>query len=163
MSTIKGLNYSDMGISVSKQLGSDKEVKDLNKTDYSDGLSQAELQKIDTNGDGVITEKEFKAACKNEGITDKNAKNYWQTLTLFTKATSKSGKNGSSTVSQKDNTGRTIETEFDKAGNVVSKKIIGTDNSTVTTTYNKNGKPTSTKYSNGKEINYYYDSKNKLT
>ena len=82
---------------------------------------------------------------------------------MFTQATSKAGKNGSSTVSQKDSTGRTIETEFDKAGNVVSKKITATDKSTVTTTYNAKGNPKKTTYSNGNEINYEYDSKNKLT
>ena len=164
MSTsIKGLNYADMGISGTKQLGSNTEVQDAGKTNLKDGLSEAELKKIDTNDDGVITEKEYLAACKKDGITDKNAKNYWQTLTLFTQATSKAGKNGSSTVSQKDSTGRTIETEFDKAGNVVSKKITATDNSTVTTTYNAKGKPQKTTYSNGNEIKYEYDSKNKLT
>ena len=142
MSEIKALNYQSVGIYGNNQLGSNNKVQN-EQTDYSDGLSKKELQQIDKNKDGIITEQEFKAACVAEGVLEKNTELYWDNLTAFTKAMSKKDKNGNTTVTQNIKS-NTVDTVVDAAGNALSTTTTQSFGESNTTNYNANGVKTST-------------------
>ena len=136
MGEVTSLNYKALGLSGNAQLGSSTKS---DKTDYTDGLSKAELEKMDTNKDGIITEEEFKKAYKG-----KDADKYWSTYTSFYKASTKTAANGTSTVTQTLPNGTKVQSTFDKAGNLTGYKNVKTnkDKSVTTTTYDKTGAKT---------------------
>ncbi|WP_286008917.1 hypothetical protein, partial [Methanobrevibacter woesei] len=134
MGEVTSLNYKALGISGNSQLGSDS--KSTGKTDFTDGLSASELKQIDKDGDGIITEAEFKKAYKGE-----DADKYWATYTSFYKSSTKKNANGTSSVTQTLDDGTKVQSNFDKDGNLTGYKKVATgkDDSTTTIVYNKDG------------------------
>ncbi len=152
MGEVTSLNYKALALSGTAQLGSDTKS---NGTNLTDGLSVSELESMDTNGDGIITEAEFKAA-----YTGSDADTYWNTYINFYNASSKTSSDGTTTVTQVDADGTTVESTYDKDGNLTSyqKIVTNADGSTDTSVYDANGTLTqvTTAYRDGssKSVNY---------
>ena len=138
MTEISAINYYALSF------GNQKANSTSNDTDYTDGLSVSEMQKLDTNGDGMVTEAEFKA-----GFNGKDASKYWDTYKKFYNVTSQSNK-----VTQKLDNGAVVETTLDTNGKMKSYKITSPSKSGgVVRTYNNNGEVTSIT-SNGTTVQY---------
>ena len=80
------INYLSLGLSGTSQICAVDGAVATEETDLTDGLSLSELEKIDKNGDGEITEAEFKAAF---GGDSKEAQTYWNTYKSFYNSTLK--------------------------------------------------------------------------
>lgn len=137
MGEVSALNYKALSLSGNAQLGSDTSAS--SKSDLTDGLSKSELEKIDKDKDGIITEEEFKKAYKG-----KDAQKYWDTYTSFYKASSKTAANGTTTLTQTLPDGTKVQSTFDKSGNVTGYKNVknNKDKSVTTTIYDKDGNKT---------------------
>lgn len=122
MAKITALNYADLGIKGKNQLGTDEKVNNKHKNDLKDGLSAKELEKIDKNGDGILTEAEFKKAFKQKYGSAKGYETYWNTYTEYYDSSVKNKKDGTSKVTQTAKDGTTIVTTFDSDGNVLKTK-----------------------------------------
>ena len=111
------INYAALNIDGREQFGSDKRTtssSDLEDFDYTDGLTKKELEKIDKNKDGAISEEEFKQAFG--GNSADAYKQYWDGYKSFYNATaSKKTSSGSeSTMTKPD--GTIVTSFFDKNG-----------------------------------------------
>ena len=120
---INYINYATLGMMKSNQVGS-TQTGDENEFNYKNGLNKKELAVIDVNGDGAITETEFKDAFG--GTDDEAYKKYWQTYSqYYTASTNSDGKttqtkNGIKTESTFDGekmTGYT-QTKVNKDGSI---------------------------------------------
>ncbi len=103
MTEISAINYSVLTNTKAANSSS-------NKTDLTDGLSVTEMKKLDTNGDGLVTEAEFK-----KGFNGDESSKYWDTYTSFYKVSSKNNK-----VTQKLDDGSTVESQIDSKGKLQS-------------------------------------------
>ena len=164
---LDAINYLALNLKGNNQLGS-KKTAESGQIDYTDGLSAEELKKIDKNGDGAITEAEFKKAfngSKNE------YKKYWDAYKSFYSASTKKKSDGTATSTATVN-GKTVNSKYNKNGKLISytvvttaedgtkttktytvtdgvaklksTKVTGSDGSTVTTTTSSSGAKTKT-------------------
>ena len=142
------INYSGLNISGKDQFGSDKKAvntDDIKKFDLTDGLTQKELEKIDKNKDGAISEEEFKEAFG--GSTADSYKTYWDGYKSFYNTTSKKSNDETITTQTKED-GTVITSKFDKDGNMISftEKKINNAGTIETVKYeNIDGKQVATK------------------
>ena len=142
------INYSALNITGREQLGSDNKginSDDVKKFNLTDGLTQKELEKIDKNKDGAISEEEFKSAFG--GTTADSYKSYWDGYKEFYKASSKKTSSGSETTMTKED-GTVVTSKFDENGKMVSYKEqkVNDAGSNVTSQYEMiDGKPVNTK------------------
>lgn len=133
---MEGINYKAIDFSKLKgnQIGLSKDVK-AGDGKYKDGLTEKEIKKMDKDGDGILTEKEFKAACKGN---DKTKEKYWNAYTEFCGAKSKKDKKTGETTLTQNVAGQKTTTKLSKKGKV--------ENYTTTTTNKKTNKTVSKKY-----------------
>ena len=142
------INYSGLNINGRDQFGSDKKAintDDVKKFDLTDGLTQKELEKIDKNKDGAISEEEFKQAFG--GSTADSYKTYWDSYKSFYNTTSKKT-NGETITTQTKEDGTVITSKFDKDGKMVSyteKKVNNAGTEEITKYENIDGKQVATK------------------
>ena len=133
---MEGINYKSIDFSKLKnnQIGLGKDVK-AEEGKYKDGLTEKEMKKMDKDGDGVLTEKEFKAACKGD---DKTKEKYWNAYTEFCGVKSKTDKKTGKTTLTQNVAGQTTTTNLSKDGKV--------QDYTITTKNKKTNKTVSKKY-----------------
>lgn len=133
----KNINYLAIDLS-NKQLGTDNDIN--SNFDLTDGLSAEEIKKIDKNGDGAISESEFKKTFNGKG---NEYKKYWDVYTSFyNTATKKDNK-----VKQEEN-GVTTTSKYDEKGKLVSytQTTVDSNGLKTTVTYKvENGKAVKTK------------------
>lgn len=121
---MEGINYNAINFNKleNKQIGLGDDVK-AEKDSLKDGLTQKEMKKLDKDGDGVLTEAEFKAACKgNDKVKDK----YWDAYADFCGLKSSKTESGGTKVSQNVK-GQKANTYFDKDGEATKQSVKNSD------------------------------------
>lgn len=121
---MEGINYNAINFNKleNKQIGLGDDVK-AEKDSLKDGLTQKEMKKLDKDGDGVLTEAEFKAACKgNDKVKDK----YWDAYADFCGLKSSKTESGGTKVSQNVK-GQKANTYFDKDGEATKQSVKNGD------------------------------------
>ena len=125
------INYKAFDVTKLKPEGSESVKKKKGEMNLNDGLNKKEIDFIDKNKDGTITEQEFKEAYGGE---DSAYKKSWEALQSAYKAKVKEDKES----------GRTVKSKYDKDGNMTGYTVTKTndEDGTVTqTTYDmKDGK-----------------------
>ena len=112
------INYAAFDLKKRQQFGSDERVaanQKIEDFDYTDGLSQKELTRIDKNKDGAISEEEFKASFGGDSAN--TYKSYWDSYKSFYNATSKKISTGTQTTTTKED-GTVVISNYDKNGNL---------------------------------------------
>lgn len=121
---MEGINYNAINFNKleNKQIGLGDDVK-AEKDSLKDGLTQKEMKKLDKDGDGVLTEAEFKAGCKgNDKVKDK----YWDAYADFCGLKSSKTESGGTKVSQNVQ-GQKANTYFDKEGEATKQSVKNSD------------------------------------
>ena len=105
-----GYNWNPKGVE-----SKDKDASKINgRDDLKDGLTKEEMAAMDTNGDGLLTESEFKTAYNN-------GNNYlatWNAYTVDNKNNFGTNPDGSKWQNLDPNDKRTATTVFDKNGKI---------------------------------------------
>lgn len=112
------INYAAFDLKKRQQFGSDERVaanQKIEDFDYTDGLSQKELTRIDKNKDGAISEEEFKTSFGGDSAN--TYKSYWDSYKSFYNATSKKISTGTQTTTTKED-GTVVISNYDKNGNL---------------------------------------------
>ncbi|MCD7780260.1 MAG: hypothetical protein LUH05_06265, partial [Candidatus Gastranaerophilales bacterium] len=133
MANIDGINYLALNLSGKEQLGTDEAASSKSELDLTNGLTASELDKIDTNKDGVITADEFKAAYNGD-----DWETYWNAYKEFYNSVSSTTSTGTSIVQTNGDT--TVTSELDKNGNLTAYTESYTDDTgaVITKTYSVN-------------------------
>lgn len=155
-----GFNYKDMNLSETKKIGAKNKAESSSNTNVNNGvLSKSDCEAMDKNGDGIITEQEFKAG-KSFFLSPSAISSLWNNVTANSTVTK--NKNGNKVVEQINDKGETVKTVFDKTtGKPISSSVTkgkeGEEGYSKTTTiYNKiTGNPSEVRITKGNTVQYY--------